>query len=150
MRPIRIRNAVKGFTLIEVMVTVAIIGIIAAFAYPSYVDYVIRAQVAEAFITSQGLQKAAEERFAVTGSLETKMSDIGYNMDDRVYGKYGYAVLQYGSVIYSFRNEGNMVANQKLHSYLLYLSPVERANGNVKWTCKGTMAAKYLPRSCFN
>jgi type IV pilus assembly protein PilE len=65
------KRAARGFTLIEIMVTVAILGILTAIALPQYRDYVVRARLTEAFSALSGLQPSAEQLWSNTRSFAT-------------------------------------------------------------------------------
>lgn len=65
------KRAAQGFTLIEIMVTVAIVGILTAVALPAYRDYVLRARLTEAFSTLSGIQPSAEQLWSNTRSFAT-------------------------------------------------------------------------------
>src|ERR1700733_15136187 len=76
----------KGFTLIELMIVVAIIGILAAIAIPAYQDYTIRSQLTEGLNLSGAVETGVAEYFANTGSFPTAMSMLGMTSDPS--GKY--------------------------------------------------------------
>src|SRR5690242_453363 len=72
-----LKQVQKGFTLIELMIVVAIIGILAAIAIPAYQDYTIRSQVTEGLNLAASVKAAVAERFAQTGTWPTTLTDIG-------------------------------------------------------------------------
>ncbi len=78
----------KGFTLIELMIVVAIIGILAAVAIPQYQNYVARAQVAEAYSLASGVKTAVAEYFSVNGSFPTNNKAAGLADKEDINGKY--------------------------------------------------------------
>lgn len=151
----RIRQ--KGFTLIELMITVAIVGILAAIALPAYQDYTIRAQVAEGISLTGGIKTDMEESHAQTGDFEA-MRLKSYT-DAPTVGKYSTVFKNFNSntqkvVILVMMNGPD--ANQKLKDInaRFYLVPTEQPGGNIGWKCTSTLAggeeipAKYLPSSC--
>lgn len=78
------RNQLQGFTLIELMIVVAIIGILAAIAIPAYQDYIARAQASEALELFSGVKAPLSEYFADRGAWPATPAEIGLNTS----GKY--------------------------------------------------------------
>ena len=153
----------KGFTLIELMIVVAIIGILAAIAIPAYQDYTIRSQVTE------GLNLAAEAKTAVSefnsdrGRLPDNNISAGVATDTSITGNYVTSVLvtASGGIDITFGNKANA---QNLAGNLVSLRPGRTAAGGLTWICgyaavpTGTTAPtaadatnvnpKFLPASC--
>lgn len=139
----------KGFTLIELMIVVAIIGILAAVALPAYQDYTARSQVSEALSLAAGPQTAVTEFWSQKGYLPTNNGSAGLATDTSISGKYVNKVtVATGLITATMQATG--VANG-LASQTLVLSPATSA-GAVKWTCKkgatNGLKDKYLPSSC--
>jgi type IV pilus assembly protein PilA len=162
------RKSQAGFTLIELMIVVAIIGILAAIAIPAYQDYTIRAQVTEGATLMDGVKVAMQDYYAFHGSWPTSLtaSDaaLGLNFTGAMTGQYVSAVATPGNgeIIATYGNR----ANAKIATYNLSIYAATDANGDIIWICGkqalptgattvgGTTAlttipaVKYLPRNC--
>ena len=135
----------QGFTLIELMIVVAIIGILAAVAIPAYQDYTKRAHVTE------GLSLASSGKTSVTEFYNSK----GYYPGNNTSAGLAQPSSITGNAVTSVTVTGGLIAiayNTKVDAAaVLNLSPTTGAGG-VKWTCKavagGTLKAQWLPSSC--
>ena len=135
----------KGFTLIELMITVAIVGILAAVAIPAYQDYVARSQVSEGLTLVSGAKPVIAEYYSNHGSYPTA-TDIGFN---GYVGSYveSTTIGADGAIVATFSND----AHRQLRGQTVTLTPEEDTNtGNLKWSCGSSVDSKYLPTSCSN
>lgn len=136
----------QGFTLIELMIVVAIIGILAAIAIPAYQDYTIRAQVSEGINLASGAKAAIAEYFMDSGNLPLNNGEAGLEAAANILGNYvtGVAVAN-GVVTVTYGAQAN---NQILNDTLT-LTPVTNA-GSVQWTCAAgaNMLPKHVPSAC--
>ena len=142
----------QGFTLIELMIVVAIIGILAAIAIPAYQNYVIRAQVSEGLSLSGGLKTAAAEYFSNHGNFPATNISAGMSPAASITGNYvgsvgmvnGLITVQYGVN----GGTGGAKANSNIVGKTLLLSGTG-TGGSITWVCKaGTISTNYLPSSC--
>lgn len=137
----------KGFTLIELMIVVAIIGILAAIALPAYQDYTARSQAAEGLTLAGGVRTAVTEYWTNTGSWPSSHADAGLATDTEITGKYVAKVAAADTGIITATFKGTDVATG-IRSKNLLLSPISSA-GTVTWICKSTdIDNKYLPAAC--
>jgi type IV pilus assembly protein PilA len=142
----------KGFTLIELMIVVAIIAILAAIAIPAYQDYLIRAQVSEGATLADGAQTAVAEYYSNTGNMPTNNLSAGIAVAGSINGKYVSSVTvgAGGMISALFSNAGGHVANLAINTKVIAFSPVTNG-GSIAWHCGNaatTVTAKYLPSSC--
>ncbi len=135
-----------GFTLIELMIVVAIIGILAAIAIPAYQDYTIRAQISEGLTLSAGAKAAVSEYFMDRGIWPINNVTAGLADRHDITGKYTEHVGVNANVIdikYGFD------AHTAIFAERITLTAVDNA-GSISWTCAsaGVIQAKHLPAAC--
>ncbi len=137
----------KGFTLIELMIVVAIIGILAAIAIPAYQDYTIRSQVSEGLSLAAGSKTAVAEFFTNRGDWPADNDSAGVAQATSITGNYVTQVeIAAGVITVTYGN----TANAKISGDHLVLSPGD-SGGSISWTCGATgtdLEPKYLPSSC--
>ena len=137
----------KGFTLIELMIVVAIIAILAAIAIPAYQDYLVRTQVSEGAVLADGAKTAVAEFYSNTGHFPLNNQSAGLPVAGSIIGKYVSGVTQASGVI-SAAYGGPKASSNIPTSAILVISAVPNG-GSVSWTCKSTtIPPKYLPTSC--
>lgn len=135
------RKAQQGFTLIELMIVVAIIGILAAVALPAYQNYTIRAKVSELMLAASSARTCVTEIFQSVGSIPTTVaSDCAVASGGKVTG----ATVSTGGVI---NVAGSSAATSVGAAVTVTLTPATNAAGSLSWTCSGSNTA-YVPGSC--
>ena len=142
----------QGFTLIELMIVVAIIGILAAIAIPAYQDYTVRAQVSEGLNLGGGAKTAVTEFFQDRGLWPTNNTEAGLDaVPTNIKGKYvasvtvslGGAAPSLVTVVY-----GGDAHATLLKTKTITLTPAN-AGGSVTWECRSaSLPDKHLPSAC--
>jgi type IV pilus assembly protein PilA len=135
----------QGFTLIELMIVVAIIGILAAIAIPAYQDYTIRAQVSEGLSLAGGAKAAVSEFTMDRGTFPSNNLTAGLSVNTTIKGKYVVSVTNNaGSIAVVYGND----AHATLATNSLLLSAITNA-GSIEWICTSTtILDKHLPAAC--
>jgi len=132
----------KGFTLIELMIVVAIIGILAAVALPAYQDYTVRAKVSELMLAASGTRTGISEKFQ-TDPSNTVSAGAGVTIP--VVGKIATAsVTDDGTVTVTGSTNSTSIGQ----AVTVTMTPTyNTTTGTISWACVGT-PAKYLPATC--
>jgi type IV pilus assembly protein PilA len=138
-------NLQQGFTLIELMIVVAIVAILAAIALPVYQDYLARSQVAEGMASAGALKTAITEYTMAQGAFPP-----ANRFQDAVGGRYtaGATHTAAGVITVTMRNAAPV--NQRVRGFTFTLTPVGGAGGTdiTNWTCATGGNAKFLPSGC--
>jgi len=172
-----LKQVQKGFTLIELMIVVAIIGILAAIAIPAYQDYTIRSQVSEGLTLAAAPKAAISEYYANTGKAPATRVEAGLGANDTPTDTQGNYVSQLavvnGVITVTYSSTSPQRANNKINGDTITLIPYTSVDGSVSWKCRvvgstatpggslmgvgtsaaaaeatGTLLAKYAPAEC--
>ena len=134
----------QGFTLIELMIVVAIIGILAAIAIPAYQDYTIRAQVSEGLNLTGACKAAVTEFYQDTGDFPGTNSLAGLADPLEISGKYTVSVTATDNTCAA---EFGAEANSNILGSVLTMTATDNA-GSVSWECTADFDNKWLPAAC--
>ncbi len=149
------RSMQKGFTLIELMIVVAIIGILAAVALPAYQDYTIRAKMSEVVLAASACRTSVTETYQstntaslpVAGNWGCEVSGTGATKYVALVSTNGTGATIPGSIKVTTTAAGT--GNAAVDGKTVYLTPTISAGQISGWLCgPGTLPAKYLPGSC--
>ncbi len=140
------RSMQQGFTLIELMIVVAIIGILAAVALPAYQDYTVRAKVSEVVLAASSGRTIVSEAVQVSGSgfPATAALEIA-SQSSKYVASVGYTSTATTAGVVTATAQGD---NSISGSTITLTGALTGTSGQVVWTCAGTILAKYRPASC--
>jgi type IV pilus assembly protein PilA len=131
------KSVQKGFTLIELMIVIAIIGILAAIAIPAYQNYVIRAQVSEGPSLIGGLEAAFDENYANTGTAAATNTAVG--ITSSIEGTYvsSAALTAAGQITVTYNQAAT---NAAVKGDTVIWTAYKSANGDITWVCNAHAA----------
>lgn len=139
----------KGFTLIELMIVVAIVGVLAALAIPAYLDYVIRAKVSEPIGFLDAARLGVAEYFQTNSSMPSSAAQAGINTATTVSHVASLAYANSGSYSASITVAVRSVDPKVDGKTVILTGTGSKTSGVVAWTCApGTIDQRFLPASC--
>ena len=146
------RSIQKGFTLIELMIVVAIIGILAAVALPAYQDYTVRAKVSELILAASSAKTSLAEFANTNSALPTVASAVISPLSSKYVQSITYTqatAITEGTIVITA--QGDTTAFPASFNTLTMVGAFSTVTGQVIWLCGGTgttISSKYRPASC--
>ncbi len=131
----------KGFSLLELMIVIVIIGVLASFAIPTYQTYVIKARVGEGLHLAESAKLAVADYVLATHQLPNSSEDARYRSPQSTENVKSIQIGAAGKV--------TIVYTQQIENGTLILMPTLDDDGDLRWSCHlGTLNKKYAPSSC--
>jgi type IV pilus assembly protein PilA len=146
----KMQNVQKGFTLIELMIVIAIVGILAAIALPAYQDYTVRAKMSEPLATLAEAKTTIAEYYSANGQLPTlAAAGVNNDPDKEIVASIIYSSTAAGPILRAVVQD-DVIPGGAGESFVL--SGTTRTDRSIDWVCKpGTttpVPVKYLPANC--
>jgi type IV pilus assembly protein PilA len=136
----------QGFTLIELMIVVAIVGILAAIALPAYQDYTTRSKISEGLTLAEAAKTAVADHYQTLNTFPLNSQSAGYSSPNTKYVS-GITIVE-GLITITYKTATGVATGEDE----LMLSPLTTTGGALDWKCKtvtGTaVQQKYLPANC--
>jgi len=134
----------KGFTLIELMIVVAIIAILAAIALPAYQDYLVKSRVSEVVLAASSARTTVSEAAAADTTANMPTSVAIESQSSKYVSSVAYAASGTKATITATAKD----LGGSTPTGTIVLTGTKGGNGQVDWTCGGSIDAKYRPATC--